>query len=776
MSLVYGTVPQTPTRYYEFASQTKQNIRNSKTSMPTGVSFVRILITIGEIAATFIPGVGPLAQTAIGLVGAGINTALSAEDGTLSAFSVGLDFTAGLIPGITGIRYANKVRRGYATARTLAAEKTILRGIGDAAEEKAFKIFHKESRIASKKLASAQKLQGEAIRKSKNLLKRWARGTFTNEEKLILKYEKYLGEEAKGALNIAKNEARLARGLDEFKVSMKDVQKTLREYREIFEHIKGLKTAKISSKARLIKEIEKAAPGMRAELLKEIYVPGYISKKSAIGTLNLEAKIKIINVMKNMSAESRKIMTSAIKFIFARRLEVRQIEKFMSKIFEVIEKTHPEDMVHVNLLVKKDFLNSTFNAFGVLGRGFETTARRRIIKKLGSRWFNDRIVQRLQLIDPNDFGRMFPEKAYQYLKDKLKDNLLKRATRGGLRKAAILLKEAEDVEAAFEKSGGTLMEGSRHYIIGIKVLHSSFNNHICYVKFNKLNTAAKHAVWRGQQTKNHGGKKDILIQVTSWELHRLLGIGGMKYWWDVGRKKGWFVSRGGSRKDLGDSLSAVSNELSLFLGFVPIPALRNVLSITSNWVENIADMSRGNYFKEWIPKFERAIIRTSINRSFRLLTRYVIPGYARLGAKARSFKNIQVSAIDKGLKKGSKAWKDFVTASLKTSYKKIDKAWEIIGRESQRLSTTVLSTFEGKDKNGYFKFVPSSGEKLAKKILFAAAPTAVRGALLRKGKHDKSYAKGLIGARRNLGQMGRVWSAVTPTGTVKPLRTLTRIR
>lgn len=365
-------------------------------------------------------------------------------------------------------------------------------------------------------------------------------------------------------------------------------------------------------------------------------------------------------------------------------------------------------------------------------------------------------------------GRAIPEMAYQLTKDKILRKYEKNTVEKAIEKAAKGLNRSRKIEEAFVKSGGELLLENR-YILGFKVLPGGYpGRRLVLIKFNKSNTSSKSG-------RNQGGKQDILVSMSDEQIIRFREE-GTNYWFAVGQKYGWFVSRGGKRAT-GRSAGVLSNHLSLFLGFVPIPALRNVLSITSNWVENIADMARGTYTKDWIKKFERAIVRTTINRSVRLTTRVVIGG--RLVADAnRAVDKIETKLGDKTL---NEIERTTMRGMLLQAQRKVDVSkW--VARELQRVSGTALTTFEGKTKDGYFTFTSgasktrSGGENFARKMFGAALPTSVKSTVTRTARRRGAYGGiRLVGAKRDLSQIARTWSAVTPSG-VPQLRTITKIR
>lgn len=99
----------------------------------------------------------------------------------------------------------------------------------------------------------------------------------------------------------------------------------------------------------------------------------------------------------------------------------------------------------------------------------------RLIKKAGSRDFNDKWVQTAQLIDANDFGRYGPERAYQFLKDKIEGILEKSAFKKAWVASKKVIKESQNLQQAFERSGGLMIPGTNgqipgNYLFGYKIV------------------------------------------------------------------------------------------------------------------------------------------------------------------------------------------------------------------------------------------------------------------------------------------------------------------
>lgn len=773
MAYSFGSVQQLPKQHYVFGEQKSVREARRENSL---VGFWRVFIVIAELGLSLIPGVGTAAQVGIGLAAATANTALSAATGSLTGVGVGIDFAAAIIPGAVAMKTASKIKGVINSKNVLAAERAAISTVGEVSEKSAFRGLQKGLANARKNAMAATKLEKQAVQKSKELATRISKGELTNQELAAIEIAD-LSQAAAGQARIF--ETKTNEVLRKYNVSMKEVKETIRDLEKTFEAVKNLKFSQMASKSDFIRALDKiSTTDLQKSLLRDIYVEPLMRNKGAVKTARDITHASILrNSLRDELSEDGQQMFD----LFINRLKYQKNigKKDLETIFEDMEIAFK----HISLndarvfssMIKEDAIKESFYVFMNAGRG-ERSAWRKWIKFAGSRKFNDKVVQVAQLIDPNDSGRYLVERAYQSAKYKIDNYFQKKAFKKAYKQAVKGVRSTKyDLDKAFKNAGGVLigkgnknaMIGSR-YILGIKKIGWTVGKGPVLVKFNKANTSSKVG-------KNVGGKKDIIVSMTDLDFKRL-EIEGTKYWFAVGKKKGWFVSRGGKRAR--GNLGTVANNMSLFLGFVPIPALRNLLSIVSNWVENIADIARHDYFKQWIPKFERAFVRSSINRTGRLLTRAVAGGAFTAYRVKNGLKAETQKLLDAGKKLGTQ---EFDTA-LKIAATQTSRASAWVGRELQRASTTILSTFEGTDSKGYFKFVNgstttrSTAANLGHKIFTAALPTSLRGSLTRKGTRiGRTKGRELVGAKRNLGQIARISSAVVPTG-VPTIRQITRFK
>lgn len=422
------------------------------------------------------------------------------------------------------------------------------------------------------------------------------------------------------------------------------------------------------------------------------------------------------------------------------------------------------------------------------------------INKIGSKLFNDRVVQNIQLIDPNDLGRAPIERGYQYLKKKLSEKYAQKVANNlthkvvhktieNLDNVSKFKNELDGIKQLFNESGGYLIPNNR-YLLGYKVLDTQGKKNVVLLKFNPFYAS-------GDTGKNIGGKKDVLVMATNDDLKQLRNI-GVQYYWDYGYGKGWWRSRGGKKEVMPIGARTLATGLSLFLGFIPIPALRNMLSITSNIVENISDMAKGDYVNNYIRKLNASFQRTLLNRANRFVMRELIGKSISVGMTSNRYLNdgFYRGAVDKRINvqnisgsitnstlQGLKSYQQISGNSIRWMIKKLAlnnrRLGQAIGRESSRYSGALLNELiTVNKKNGNLEFNKNvSANKIGTRVANASITSTTR--YLKKGERilqKSGMVSELIGSKRKMQQTLRVYSSVTPNGKVKPLRNLGKIK
>lgn len=333
------------------------------------------------------------------------------------------------------------------------------------------------------------------------------------------------------------------------------------------------------------------------------------------------------------------------------------------------------------------------------------------LKKPASKDFNDLWVQKIQAIfDANDFGRMPIEMAYQRLKNTLRKKL------GTSAKA---LQKFESAREAFLKTGGTAVNSNR--ILGYKVIQTLGTRSLIMIAFNPAisamgGTGAKHRFYNGRLTKNYGGKPPAFVEATDKDLLDLQADGMAFY------LKRWAFSKGGApvgSKFFG--LGSLLGEASIVLPFINTSLMRNLLSITSNIVENVDDMAKGKWTMEWAEKWKRSFKRSLTSRSGRLLAQGVIRPFAG----------------------------------------------PLVARELQRAfgAFTTAVNNAGERKRGSF------GYRFKRSFIAEFQPRLSMGAQSYANKYSRKrggYGSSVLGAKRKLGFMRRPISALTPNSMLNP--------
>lgn len=316
--------------------------------------------------------------------------------------------------------------------------------------------------------------------------------------------------------------------------------------------------------------------------------------------------------------------------------------------------------------------------------------------------FNTRFVQTAQLIDPNDVGRYPIEMAYQAIKDKLNGVFKKFA------KAVGKTAKIDNYIDEWVKIGGKQVDSQWH--LGYRIINRiGLKEQFVQITYAKNGDIIAPKDWT-----------HIYLIATDYELKKYRESPGHYY------RKRWAMSSG--RKIDFNTLSGafasfkgLENLSRGIFGFLPVQQVRNIFSIVTNWVENINDMTSGDYANQWFSKWKKSTINSAISRSFRLMGNVVARGYAR------KYFSKQVSAF--------------------------------IGKELQRAGTqlgaySIKRVIEGKQIKGNDLF------KRAIKGAVLSARSNVRSRM--RSKHKDSIILATLASKRKFQIMNRIPNAVTP--------------
>lgn len=328
---------------------------------------------------------------------------------------------------------------------------------------------------------------------------------------------------------------------------------------------------------------------------------------------------------------------------------------------------------------------------------------KKLWKYMGSAEFNRKWVQRLQLIDPRDMGRAIVEKVYKVTRLKI-EKWFKR------------LKYIKDLDEAFVKSGGTAMESS--WIQGYKIVLNEGLKKLILISFKGHATNHKRPVLVWATTK----------QIKNWHSADSTG----RYYQNT-----WAVSRGGKAIGLstlfgGVSLRKTSMSINAVLAFLPVQQIRNILSIVTNYVENINDMVKGTYKSTFLTKLTDSFVGATVSRTFRLLGK-VIAGGAATHSATKKYGNKLGKLIG-----------------------------QVVGMETQRIGTQILGHSIKNVIHG--KNAMDGISRSAINVVTTSIRTHATKTLRRKYRKKGYTANALhtISARRKLGYVRRVPNAFAP--------------
>lgn len=519
--LIYGSIaqPYNPVNPSRVGKTLIPKIED-KNSDFSFLAIVKGIVIVGEIALSFIPGLGQVAQLGIGLASAGLLTGIDAQQGQFSVLNTIINFASVAVSGAFGLRQGKKIAKG----------------------------LQKEIAKTNAELIRVRKIKNRSqvikLNRRLKVLKQISLSEFETSGSLFQKVNKLVKKDEKFAKSI----------------------------------VSGIQTR---------------------------------SKSARLLTPNERQFIKQVQKQQRLI---RKVLNPTQTKLYNQILDVRTRPADLNKLVVGLRRSLNKEQID---LIQQQTLNfKAFLKYGARPLSLKDNRLKRFIKFAGTSEYNDKVVQRVQNVDANDLGRYPVERMYQALKKRIRSSKVTWLKKG--------LKAQVKVENAWTKAGGVWMGGE--FIDGYKIISAPAQGtltktQVVLIRFNKTNTRAINKQWRGKATNNFGGKKDVIVAMSDWQLKKLRDLGGQYYLEKFARTKGG--QYGGVWKRA--SGIPLNNELSLFLGFIPNNALRLNLSIISNLVENVADMTEGKWHREFGGKWLRSFGRAIVNRSARLITREVLP-------------------------------------------------------------------------------------------------------------------------------------------------------
>ena len=250
------------------------------------------------------------------------------------------------------------------------------------------------------------------------------------------------------------------------------------------------------------------------------------------------------------------------------------------------------------------------------------TTGKSYLRYLGSKRFNDKIVQRAQWIDAVDAGRAPIEFIYKKLV-RYWNYVLKIGFKKTYELALKNSKRALTAEKAWRSYRKIDLKRpvffSSRYLHNMRVLRG-WNNlakdpMVCIMNF------VRYTYKRG---KNADGKIPVIFLATKKEYRRLANEGSVYWWKHQNKYKGWWYSRGGKRSH-NFKIGLESQYIGFLVSILPFQAIKFVSSILSNWLEAFYEITGGEWsINNWIDEFQRSFKRMAIKRTGRFLGKDVI--------------------------------------------------------------------------------------------------------------------------------------------------------
>ncbi len=664
----------------ELPKLTLEEISTTDTSSSSSwLGILRVLLTIVEVGLTLIPGVGTAAATAIALGGAAAQTGLDVASGQVNPVNIGINFGSSLIPGVSaGIKGLRTTT--ISGSELLGGSEQISTGFADTLQglgrQTGAKVNVDMTKIADLPKTGLEGFINQSLSPTQIAEKAFNQrniGNITGSRFAINRFGKALSKEFEraGNLNIA-DEIRAGGGetVQYMRNFLNKQQETIRQ------------TISGTGSVAAVEGVEGSEEDLRKILVRSGFTEAQLIELEALlaGVESQAARQSItLDFLRDIGGMDR-----ARKFAenyYGLRKAAAKVRA--EQRLPVGEPTWGEGQW-------KRFVNA--------------------LKHPSSAEFNDVVVQNVQAIfDANDLGRAGWERLYQKLKVQINDAFKPLYKAFG---------KAEKLEEAFTKAGGILLAKSNDPILGYKIIEEIGQHFLIQITFRNgysvdgMGTAAKHATWKGRRTKNFGGKAPVYVKANALNIERL-SQDGMNYYLHK-----WAYSRGGAAVGVGAfGLAGLSPVAEAILPFINTGLLRNMLSLTSNIVENVSATvtGEGGFAKGWEDRFVKAFNNTWKNRAGRLFSNAVVGNAAgiffgrkvgeMIGKETQRLASAATSTINKMNNMANPG--SFGSYFFKTLR---DKELQGVVSKEKRLSgtTRVTQTLGAQRKLGFIRRIPGA--------------------------------------------------------------------
>lgn len=434
------------------------------------MTWLSIGLTIAEIGAMFIPGVGVGISTGIAAGFGAAQTVIEYEQtGTVSPTSIGLNVASLFLPGVIHGAGAVIKNSGFALNRAALkagarAEKAIA-DAGRTAEEVAN--FSETVGVGLEKWVSSSK-EASYFSRAESLADRFLAGDTVFKQFGITEAESLFTQlSTRGARGAAE-------ALDEgIREANKDFDLSANIEREF---------------------IDKFGVIDAQELFSRVSRASSAAEREAIVTSFLTERL-----------------TTEEAWLFSEEIKMLGKHQFKQGVDD-ISKAAMKAAKREARIARREANKAVWREAGAAQRA------NMILRGIGSSKFNDRVVQIVQLMDPADAGRYIIERLYRRMVKYFKPLFR-------------VLGSVNKIDTAFEKAGGTLVKSN--VIVGYRVIgynkktpgHSDI-----MISFYPEMTRSKHPTSRnGKANKNFHGKPPVFVTASDAEITGLID-GGMKYY------------------------------------------------------------------------------------------------------------------------------------------------------------------------------------------------------------------------------------------------------
>lgn len=643
------------------------------------LGFLRVIFTAVEILISFFPAIGAGASAAISIGFAAIQAGLTVE-----SYLEGNIRSTGQLFGALAVDLLPSLTFGAGSiARALRTEAIVVETIEDGIQTGIVnRIFTRGTKEYKEQL---EVLKSQKVRKLQRV------GKYPNEVELVSRVSKKQIANYRAAY--LKHQASLGRDtkdivFDDFEFKMNellgDKYGELNQDRSFLRRLKNVKNYLSLKPEKYHELIEETSHLLSPEARAIIKGQGWDVRNAIDELVEFTESRKLTSVINRIFASGESDWASKEFWNQVKNGKILKSGNFYTQAAQALSAND----------VGREIITKPFNALIRKNKEFLKEYKKQWI----DRWTNKYLMNEIEAQSSGPIARAAGKKA-QSLAESMS---LTRAADKEISELSLEFSSKTRAQGSYikQKLARSIIKGTKYeekirreigkqgrywggsLVMGYRVLQELEGMKVIQVYFNKVATNA-HTFG----SKNRGGKKDIIMPITNHML---------KKWKKAASHSEFYLShialsRGG--RPIGYEVQ--DGFFSNFLSFVPLPALRNILSVISNFKSVIKDISKGTFFSSWFSEFSKTVKRLYIHK---------------LGKLGGSF----LSILGEG-----------------------------IGKEGQRIGLGIAKGFQ--HSNGQ-----SLGKFNIRGILKETLPQGVRGTVLRAGQGRLKQGKMRTASQTNL--------------------------